>query len=168
MSRLDCSQIVKHLFLINILFNERKKDSCYSLPTLENSWTYFRQGLGYKVLQSLMTWFTCFWVLVTLCRMPRGLQHNSKVNSTVEIARWIINWVMWTQHNPRDPLAVIALISKGCFCQVSNYKVCILGFLYHNSSSLHVVLNRYWASALIKVTGKIKLVHKIDLVCDHL
>ena len=41
-------------------------------------------------------------------------------------------------------------------------------FLYLNSSSLHVILNRYWAHTLIKVTGKIKLVHEIDLVCDHL
>ena len=41
-------------------------------------------------------------------------------------------------------------------------------FLYLNSSSLHVVLNRPWAHILIKVTGIIKLVHEIDLVCDHL
>ena len=41
-------------------------------------------------------------------------------------------------------------------------------FLYLNSSSLHVVLNRYWAHTLIKVIGKIKLVHEVDLVCDHL
>ena len=41
-------------------------------------------------------------------------------------------------------------------------------FLYHNLSSLHVVLNRYWAPNLVKVTGKNKLVHEIDLVCDHL
>ena len=41
-------------------------------------------------------------------------------------------------------------------------------FLYLNSSSLHVILNRYWAHTLIKVTGKVKLVHEIDFVCDHL
>ena len=40
--------------------------------------------------------------------------------------------------------------------------------LYLNSSSLHVVLNRYCAHTLIKVTGKIKLLHEIDLVCDLL
>ena len=44
-------------FLINVLFNEGRKDSCYFLPTLENSWTYFHQGLGYKLLQSIMTWY---------------------------------------------------------------------------------------------------------------
>ena len=42
-------------YLINILFNEGREDSYYSLPTLGNSWTYFKQGLGYKVLQSIMT-----------------------------------------------------------------------------------------------------------------
>ena len=41
-------------------------------------------------------------------------------------------------------------------------------FLYLNSSSLHVVLNSYWGHTLIKVIGKIKLVHEINLVCDHL
>ena len=41
-------------------------------------------------------------------------------------------------------------------------------FLYLNSTSLHVSLNRYWAHTLIKVTGKIPLVHEIDLVCDYL
>ena len=37
-----------------------------------------------------------------------------------------------------------------------------------NPSTVHVVLNWYWVHTLIKVTAKIKLVHKIDLVCDHL
>ena len=41
--------------MINILFNEEREDSCYSLPTLGNHWTYLKQGLGYKVLQSIMT-----------------------------------------------------------------------------------------------------------------
>ena len=41
-------------------------------------------------------------------------------------------------------------------------------FLYLNSSSLHVILNRYWANTLIKITRKVKLVYEIDLVCDHL
>ena len=33
---------------------------------------------------------------------------------------------------------------------------------------MHVVLNWYWVHTLIKVTAKIKLVHKIDLFRDHL
>ena len=41
--------------MINILFNEGREDSCCSLPTLGSPWTYFKQGLGYKVLQSIMT-----------------------------------------------------------------------------------------------------------------
>ena len=41
-------------------------------------------------------------------------------------------------------------------------------FLYLNSSSLHGILNRYWAHTMIKVTGKVKLVYEIELVCDHL
>ena len=41
-------------------------------------------------------------------------------------------------------------------------------FLYLISSLLHVVLSRYWAHTLMKVTGKVKVLHEIDLVCDHL
>ena len=55
MSWMDCSQRTNTYYLINILFNEGREDSYYSLPTLGNSWTYFKQGLGYKVLQSIMT-----------------------------------------------------------------------------------------------------------------
>ena len=33
---------------------------------------------------------------------------------------------------------------------------------------MYVVLNWYWGHTLIKVTGKIKMMHEIDLVCDHL
>ena len=75
---------------------------------------------------------------------------------------------MWAQHNPRVPLGVIAMISKGCFWQISNItiKFVFRDFLYLNPSSVHVVLNWYWARAFIKVTEKIKLVHEIDLVCD--
>ena len=74
----------------------------------------------------------------------------------MEIAGWIINWAVWTQHNPRVPLRVIAFISKSYFCQISY------------CHKVHVIFNRYWAHTLIKVTGKIKLVHEIDLVCNHL
>ena len=75
---------------------------------------------------------------------------------------------MWAQHNPRVPLGVIPVISKGCFWQISNItiKFVLLVFLYLNPSSVHVVLNWYWARTFIKVTEKIKLVHEIDLVCD--
>ena len=67
-------------------------------------------------------------------------------------------------------------INQGCWCLgfdikrlfLSNLQLSQRAFLYLNSSSAHVVLNRYWAHILIKVTGKIKLVHEIDLVCDHL
>ena len=52
---MDCSQITKHLLLDNILFNKGREDSCYSLPTLGNPWTYFKQGLANKVLLSTIT-----------------------------------------------------------------------------------------------------------------
>ena len=75
---------------------------------------------------------------------------------------------MWAQQNPRIALSVIAMISKGCFWQVSNItiKFVFSDFLYPNPLSVHFVLNWYWAHTLIKVTEKIKLVHEIDLVCD--
>ena len=54
---------------------------------------------------------------------------------------------MWTQHNPRAPLGVIAMISKGCSWQISNIiKKCIFRvFLFLNPSTVHVILNWYWA-----------------------
>ena len=74
---------------------------------------------------------------------------------------------MWAQHNSWVSLRVIP-ISKGCFWQISNItiKFVFMVFLYLNPSSVHVVLNWYWARTLIKVTEGIKLVHQIDLVCD--
>ena len=60
-------------YLINILFTEGKKDSCYSLPTLGNPSTYFKQGLGYKVLQSIMTWY------MTLLSVSYALQDAKKL-----------------------------------------------------------------------------------------
>ena len=53
---------------------------------------------------------------------------------------------MWTQHKPRVPLGVIAMISKGCFWQISNIiiKFVFRAFLYFNPSTVHGVLNWYW------------------------
>ena len=77
---------------------------------------------------------------------------------------------MWTKDNPRVPLGVIAMISKGCFWQISNFiiKFVFRYFLNLNPSTVDVVLNWYWAHTLIKFRGKIELVHEIDLVSDHL
>ena len=77
---------------------------------------------------------------------------------------------MWTQHNPSVPLAVIAIISKGCFWQISNViiKFVFRAFLYLNPST--VIL--FWIgigtlrSKLFR--ANMKLVHEVDLVCDHL
>ena len=55
--------------------------------------------------------------------------------------------LIWTQHNPRVPLGIIAVISKGCFWQISNViiKFVCKAFLYHlNSSTVNVILNWYW------------------------
>ena len=75
---------------------------------------------------------------------------------------------MWGQHNPRVPLSVITMISKGSFCQIFNIIIRFVfrAFLYLNPLTVHVVLNWYWTHTLIKVTEKIKLVHEMDLVCD--
>ena len=42
----------------------RKKNSCYSVLTLENHGTYIYKYWCYKVLQSIMTWYINFWLLV--------------------------------------------------------------------------------------------------------
>ena len=71
---------------------------------------------------------------------------------------------MWTQHNPRVPLGVIAMTSKGYFWQIFDImKFVFRSLLYLNPSTVHVVFNWYWAPTLIKIRGTIELVHKIDL-----
>ena len=72
--------------------------------------------------------------------------------------------------NPKIPPGVIVMISKGFFRQISNFiiKFVFRSFLYLNPSAVDVVLNWYWVHTLIKLRGKIKLVHEIDLVSDHL
>ena len=75
---------------------------------------------------------------------------------------------MWVQHNPRVPLGVIAMISKGSFWQIFNVIIRFVfrAFLYLNPLTVHLVLNWYCAHTLMKVTEKFKLVHEIDLFCD--
>ena len=62
---MDCSQRRKDLLLDLLIM-----DSCYSVLTLENSWTYVKQGWCYKVWQPIMTCIWTFWNLVILCSMP--------------------------------------------------------------------------------------------------
>ena len=54
---------------------------------------------------------------------------------------------MWTQHNPKVPLGVIAMISKGYFWQIFNIikKFIFRAFLELNLSTVHAVLTWYWA-----------------------
>ena len=43
-----------------------------------------------------------------------------------------------------------------------------MAFLYITILTVHVVLSRNWSHTLIKVTGKIKLMHEIDHFGDPL
>ena len=75
------------------------------------------------------------------------------------------------EHNITQGFLLVSLLSyqKAVFVKLPIIiKFVFRDFLYLNSSSLHMVLNRYWAHALIKVIAKIKLVHEVDLVCNHL
>ena len=67
-------------------------------------------------------------------------------------------------------LKIIAMISKGCFCQISKIvmKFVFKAFLYLNPWTVHVVRNWYCAHTFMEVTGKIILMYEIDLVCEHL
>ena len=51
----------------------------------------------------------------------------------MQTAGWVINWAMWTQHNPRVILGVIAM------------KFVFRAFLDFNLSTVHVLLTWYWA-----------------------
>ena len=83
---MDYSQITKHLLLDKYIINEQKKDSCYSLLTLGKPWTYFMQGLGYKVLQSIITYYKNLLSLSYPLQYGKKLL-NRKVNSNLSIAR---------------------------------------------------------------------------------
>ena len=79
-----------------------------------------------------------FWLRVTFCAMPIGLQHTCKVNSSMQIAEWIFNWEKGTQHSSRAPLGVIAMISKRSYWHISNI---IINFLYLDLLVVRVLLN---------------------------
>ena len=73
---------------------------------------------------------------------------------------------MWTQYNPRVPLGVIAMISKGSYFHKLQSIIVVRAFLYLNPQCM-----LFWVSTghtFIKVTETIKLVYEIDVVCDHL
>ena len=67
-----------------------------------------------------------FWLLVTLCSIPRSLQYNCSVNGSVWIFIWVINWVMLTQHSPSVPLDAIAMVKKVLLKHLQYYnKICV-------------------------------------------
>ena len=96
-----------------------------------------------KFLQYIMTW--CM-NLLTLS-YPLQYAEDESLIGQCETVGWVTNWAMWTQYNPRIPLSVIAMISKGCFWQIFNIiiKFAFRAFLYLNPSTVHVVLNSYLA-----------------------
>ena len=59
---------------------------------------------------------------------------------------------MGTQHNPRIPLGVIAIILKGCFSLMLNI---IIKFVQFNPSAVHIVLN--WREHEIRYVGTAEL-----------
>ena len=156
--------------MTNLLFSKGRKDSCYSVPTLGNPWTYFKQGCGYKVFQLLVTWYMNLLTFSYSLQYAKRILTYYKLNDNVELAGWVINWAMWTQHNLRVSLGVFGITSKGCFCQFSRIsrKFIFRVFLYLNPWTVYVIWNWYCAHTLIKVTGKIEFVPEIDLVYEDL
>ena len=48
---MNCSQRLKDLPFDEFLFSEGTTNSCYSVPTLRNPWTYVNEDWYYKVWQ---------------------------------------------------------------------------------------------------------------------
>ena len=101
-----------------------------------------------------------FWLLVTLCSIPRDLQHNCKVKCNVKIVdesliatcehhitkRLLSHGGMWTQHNPRVSLGIIYYDIKRILLTNLQYyqKFWIQVFsLYLDSLTVLVLLNCY-------------------------
>ena len=98
-----------------------------------------------------------FWLLVTLCSIPRSLQYNCSVNGSVWIFIWVINWVMWTQHSLVQAFLSIPLLwSKRSYWNISSI---IIKFVFLWISEYHTFIN---------IWGKIILLPEIDIVCNHL
>ena len=81
----------------------------------------------------------------------------------MQIAGSLINWTMWAQHSTRVPLAVIAMISKGCFWQISNITIIKFVFrvvLYVNPSPMHVVLKKMLFLTTYRKTNRLLVTNR--------
>ena len=131
-------------YLTNLVFSEGRTDSCYSFPTLQNPWTYVKQGWCYEVLKSIIPWYR------NVLTLSYSMQY------VVKTAEWVTNWVMWTQYNPGAPLGIIAMISKGCYGQIyniiKNFNLALSFILFYQQRMLLWI--RIWQT-FIKVWGKL-------------
>ena len=131
-------------YLTNLVFSEGRTDSCYSFPTLQNPWTYVKQGWCYEVLKSIIPWYR------NVLTLSYSMQY------VVETAEWVTNWAMWTQYNPGAPLGIIAMISKGCYGQIyniiKNFNLALSFILFYQQRMLLWI--RIWQT-FIKVSGKL-------------
>ena len=80
----------------------------------------------------------------------------------MQIAGSVINWTMWAQHSPRIPLAVIAMISKGCFWQIFNItiKSVFWDVLFVNPSPMHVVLKKMLFLTTYRKTNRLLVTNR--------
>ena len=103
--------------------NGKKAKIPVSLPPLwENFGPMSSKFDVIKSLQYIMTWY------MNLLTLSCPLQYAKR-----QTTGWVINWAMWTQHNPQVPLGVIAM------------KFVFRAFLDLNLSTVHVLLSWYCA-----------------------
>ena len=108
-----------------------------------------------------------FWLLATPCSMPRGLQHNCKVNGRQPNESLIGQ----CEQKITQGLLLVSLLwyQKVVFDKSPNLSLIFyLGFLF---ISIHQQWMMFWIDighTLIKFRGKVELVYEIDLVSDHL
>ena len=78
---MDCIQRIKDLFLdkLSIFFREERIPATLGNPEPNLSKVDI---VKFGNPSSIDIW--TFWLLVTICSMPRGLQHNSKINDNVK------------------------------------------------------------------------------------
>ena len=61
------------------------------------------------------------------------------MKGSVQITGWVVNWAMWTQHNPRVPSGVIDIISKGSYLKSS-----LLSKIFYLGLSFFSIYQHYW------------------------
>ena len=156
----DCSQ--QYLW--------EKEKIAVSLPPLwENLRTYVKKSRCCKILQYITTWYMNRFTLSYPLQYAKRLEHNFNVNSNV-FKKPDESLIGQCKHNITQRFLLVSLL---WYRKVDFDKSLILSsslYLELFFISIHQQCMVFWIGighTLMEGKMEIKLVHEIDLVCDH-